>query len=189
MQPTPHVLLAECFTYASTCSASLSSKFRTELRFVSHMCRGVNDRLACKIHSGATSNQFRLWLFGCFRVLHLIWRTSSSTTLAVTIMRCCCRIAEAVVQQRYFLIVFWIRVSLNTHSVASRNITSRSKSHHAIPRQIVLGNITYIRYAVLGYWNGIALCLDLEDPSECPKLGEGDEQVRHATHAKRTKSG
>lgn len=35
-----------------------------------------------------------------------------------------------------------------------------------------------IRYAALGASNGIALALDLDDPSECPELEEGGEQVR-----------
>ena len=35
-----------------------------------------------------------------------------------------------------------------------------------------------IRYATLGAFNGIALALDLDDPSECPELENGGEQVR-----------
>eukprot|EP00752_Nemacystus_decipiens_P002207 g2098.t1 len=34
-----------------------------------------------------------------------------------------------------------------------------------------------VRYAAVGASNGIALALDLEDPSECPELEEGGEQV------------
>lgn len=35
-----------------------------------------------------------------------------------------------------------------------------------------------IRYSTLGASNGIALALDLDDPSECPGLEEGEKEVR-----------
>lgn len=35
-----------------------------------------------------------------------------------------------------------------------------------------------VRYAVVGGSNGITLALDLDDPSECSDLAQGDEKVR-----------
>ena len=34
------------------------------------------------------------------------------------------------------------------------------------------------RYTTIGGSNGIVLALDLDDPSECPELEGGEEQVR-----------
>lgn len=51
---------------------------------------------------------------------------------------------------------------------------------HAGKEAVVLD--VAVKYAVIGGSNGIALALDLDDPSDCPELESNHEKVSRLSH-------